>query len=807
MECRPPGVSESAVGRRKMKERDPEKYAEYLAKQREAAKKRRDKLKREISKKRPKAEFKQKHDKVKAQGRARQERFRERERSMQASSDATKPSTAGHGRTHNQKNNNDKPILKIKMGHFQTRNAVIDRKRYNRMKQQERRERIKEDPVLYEEFKEKDRKRKRKGRMEERKEEEEEQRREEEEAGPSGYNRVKTLQNVTGRAKQTIPSEPRRYAGVVKRLVTSATQLQKAALTDVGVGTMEEVIAPALVDDLNTSKEGKEAKKVIASAAHKHDYSQRLLAKTLKISRKTISRAVRGAGKRIRRNRLDPDITIKIHSLFKREDISRIMPHKRYQLKGKPTYMLQVSLQTAYKRFKEAYPGIKCGYTSFKVRKPKYVRDNAKQEVCLCVYCCNVNYKLETIHRLYRQRKINTSNIPKTEVDFVKHITCECEEESFYLNPQCLHGSCEFCSGQQVERIIRETFQAVDGEEQVSWKRWESGGPGTSRRELKTKSGVMSELVDELIMDTIKPAQNTNFVNHVGSAHWQHKQYRAIKDNLPLNTALMIMDFAKNRELFYQDEIKSAFYGRNQVTMHPIIIYYQTASNEPAKKVSMVFLSDDRTHDHHAVAYYTNQAIDFLKTVMDVEKVIIFSDGCAGQYKGKGNFADIAISETNIERNYFASEHGKGEGDGEIGVINKNIDKAILHRRVTINSVQDLFAYCQEHLSQDNADFKRVFELVLQGEIDHQRPETKVKGVPGSRKIHQIQKVDGSTYKVQHRKLSCFCQYCRNTNEGICSYAEYVGAFMPVDLVLEGTYNTKSSHVGIEANINLQSNE
>ena len=64
------------------------------------------------------------------------------------------------------------------------------------------------------------------------------------------------------------------------------------------------------------------------------------------------------------------------------------------------------------------------------------------------------------------------------------------------------------------------------------------------------------------------------------------------------------------------------------------------------------------------------------------------------QCKGNKNFADITISKTNTEHSYFASEHGKGEGDGEIGVINKNIDKAILHRHVNINSVQDLFTYC-----------------------------------------------------------------------------------------------------------------
>jgi len=35
------------------------------------------------------------------------------------------------------------------------------------------------------------------------------------------------------------------------------------------------------------------------------------------------------------------------------------------------------------------------------------------------------------------------------------------------------------------------------------------------------------------------------------------------------------MDFAKNREIKYQDEIKGAFYTAGQITMHPIITFYK----------------------------------------------------------------------------------------------------------------------------------------------------------------------------------------------------------------------------------------
>ena len=53
-------------------------------------------------------------------------------------------------------------------------------------------------------------------------------------------------------------------------------------------------------------------------------------------------------------------------------------------------------------------------------------------------------------------------------------------------------------------------------------------------------------------------------------------------------------------------------------------------------------------------------------------------------------FADlhvrVSLSSKARERNYYRSEHGKGEGDGKIGV-----DQAVLGCKITINLAKDVW--------------------------------------------------------------------------------------------------------------------
>ena len=98
---------------------------------------------------------------------------------------------------------------------------------------------------------------------------------------------------------------------------------------------------------------------------------------------------------------------------------------------------------------------------------------------------------------------------------------------------------------------------------------------------------------------------------------------------------------------FFFVQVKSAHFGKAQITMHPTVCFYRVGDEQV--RHSMVFLSDDICHDHHAVHHFTLVSIEALtKAAPHVEKVYIFSDGCAGQYKGKGTFADLSLYTGNI---------------------------------------------------------------------------------------------------------------------------------------------------------------
>lgn len=61
---------------------------------------------------------------------------------------------------------------------------------------------------------------------------------------------------------------------------------------------------------------------------------------------------------------------------------------------------------------------------------------------------------------------------------------------------------------------------------------------------------------------------------------------------------------------------------------------------------------------------------------IDIKTQIHFSDGAPSQYKFAAAFSDISFAEDDynfgIHRCFLGSEHGKGESDGETGVLKAN---------------------------------------------------------------------------------------------------------------------------------------
>ena len=133
-----------------------------------------------------------------------------------------------------------------------------------------------------------------------------------------------------------------------------------------------------------------------------------------------------------------------------------------------------------------------------------------------------------------------------------------------------------------------------------------------------------------------------------------------------------------------------------------------------------------------------------------------------------------------IQLVYFGSEHGKGEADGETGVISQCIDRHVSSGNVNIRNASDYFDICRSELtrtSESSPDstmgiFRREFFLVAAADINHNRIETDVNTVPGTRKMHQVERVND--YVIKSRTLACFCPSCRR-GDVHCVNAHMVG--------------------------------
>ncbi|MES9901739.1 MAG: hypothetical protein ABW168_03535 [Sedimenticola sp.] len=746
-------TSRSAKYRKRLKEEHPEQYQLYLDKQKSLSKHKRDSLKKELMKKKPIADaLDRKQNQLKLQ-RARQEKY-----------------------VKNKKSTAHKDTLKVKwtgIGKGVTRRCINDKREYQRLAKRKQRATMTPQKKTWVRKKDRDRKA----------------------AVAKSINGAKIVKEVVNRIDDGVIEDDGVDGvmeddgvdggmeddgddgviverGVVDNdiVMEDDSVIVEQVVDDVVMEDNGINVGQASIDQLKQTKEGKIALKQLAKAL-KHK-SQRYLARKLKLHRKTIrnSRLSVGIGNYKRRTKIDEN---SIKDFYIREDISRAMPQKRYTTKQGAGYLLQISLKAAHSKYITENPTKYVSLGKFSALRPKNVRllCNNHREYCVCVYCVNVRYKMLTLSRAMKDTTKKRTN----EIDINTILLCEKENMTAYHKRECISGECTKCADHL--ETLSQYYEDIPENLTLTWSRWERTlVHGRYKRIVITKSGNKTVLLKEFALQDIdKPAQGFSFVEHLHTAHWQIKQFNSIKNELPDGQTLQVMDFAKNRAVIYQDEIKSAFYTQEQITMHPIITYYNNSIGLQVKH-SAVVISEDNTHDYHAVEHFQKVVNDKIETELHKKPTtkVIFSDGCSSQYKSKGPFADMS-KHTDINRNYFGSEHGKAEGDAEIGQLNRAIDRAIIGNQVIINHAEDLYKYCQKHLQIDQNLVKREYFFVRNGEINRNRPETEIKGVPNSRKIHQI--VSESPYTLMTRNLSCFCRSCKMGDYKSCCNKAYVNTY------------------------------
>ena len=184
---------------------------------------------------------------------------------------------------------------------------------------------------------------------------------------------------------------------------------------------------------------------------------------------------------------------------------------------------------------------------------------------------------------------------------------------------------------ENTERILQRYRQSAGKLEQMGKskrKRWQR------KTGCHYQKGDKGRSVDGTCGEGHKnPSQGTTFFKHYFNAKWQTLQFQNMKKDLPDDNVLQVMDFAKNREIKYQDEIKATYYTANQVTLHPIVNFYKTDLG--LVRESCVIISEYSKHDYHAVHHYQDLAINHIseQTQLPPSRFLVWSDGCSSQYE------------------------------------------------------------------------------------------------------------------------------------------------------------------------------
>ena len=330
-----------------------------------------------------------------------------------------------------------------------------------------------------------------------------------------------------------------------------------------------------------------------------------------------------------------------------------------------------------------------------------------------------------------------------------------------------MYRQCKDCG---VRKLMEDLQEVINSAGPFHWYRWQQKkmADNKSRMVLHSKHGNGRELVDELLEEL------TFLSQHIFRANWQQNAFDEVRKS-PFRDGIVmtVNDFAENYSCFYQEEVQSAHWHYQQVTLHPTVAYYKCKSCPETVMESLVFISNDLKHDHHAVHHFNKMTMNHLQKErgLKVRKLIQWSDGCASQYKSKGPFADLAASSIDfpgveLQRNYFGSRHGKGPSDGESAVVKHRVTTAVKGEGKVVSNAEEFYHYCvgSTLLKKPNpncCDHKqmlRSFFFVNTTEIKRDR-QRDVDTVKGTRQFHQV-KCGGTGKSILTRHLSCLCVTC-----------------------------------------------
>ena len=304
---------------------------------------------------------------------------------------------------------------------------------------------------------------------------------------------------------------------------------------------------------------------------------------------------------------------------------------------------------------------------------------------------------------------------------------------------------------------VQEKLQNIDKSNVtfIEWKREEDNG---KLRWKQVQTVVTVENFTKMFMQDV-----TDFREHVNRVKNQYSQVRRLRENLNDGQVLVWMDFAENFTCAALDEVQSANWTSEQVTLHTTVVYFPKSHNKSHK--SVVGISDLNIHNAGMIVSMVPNLIPIIKSEYpELQYVHNLTDSPTSQYGNKSILEFLTRHKTlfgvNARWDFLESGHGKGPCDGLGGSVKRSADMAVKQGRVIIQNAKDFYAWAggQSETNTSVSYFYVSQETYFNYANEMKERITNLKAVTGTFKLHSVVPVGES--KIASHDLSCNCESC-----------------------------------------------
>lgn len=430
------------------------------------------------------------------------------------------------------------------------------------------------------------------------------------------------------------------------------------------------------------------------------------------------------------RQLLSNETKTKIISFLTRPDNSTCLPGKKDALKIKikvkaQVYILSDYLKNLFNKYIMENPRSACKFSTFCKARPRYVRiaKYNSRTTCLCTHHQNLHLKLKALAPRFSDR-------PDT---FIKDNT-----------------------DAEINEKLNNLQESVSYEE---WRRVETHLPNGKLR-YNTRL-VKVEVPVEQFKESFK-IQVGKFREHAYRVTTQYSEVKRLKENLKENEGTLQMDFAQNYTCGHTEEIQSAYFAKEQVTLHPMVLHFKEGGE--LKHKSFVAVTDERTHNSFSVFAFMKTIIPRIKEICPtINKMHYLTDSPTSQYRNTKIMNLISRHETifgmKASWTYFESGHGKGPCDGVGGTLKRLADDASKMGSATIIDAESFFDWSQ------SLETMMDIYWVSKAEIDEAKLQIEswtLTAVPECMKLHAVVVRNEGIFT---RRTSCFKYECCNQDD------------------------------------------